>query len=269
MNTVVVDNEPMTSEEFLVDGQNIEFDINDPSLVGFSVDMDFENVPVQIRPAPPSDGVHRVRMRLANREGGAVYIKGNRVDGRPADLKVVAWVDCRVINKETGEEGAFLKTWYPTSQVFKGQSGSALTALYFLTTGEPIRPSVPGRSVTVLDIKNAIETMFAEAGEGGIDGYVQTRWHLSVPKTQEVLDSEGQGTGLYAYVYKEGQFDANGNPVKDYDEIKGENRIKKIRALQGIPEERAHLWWEPVLSEERSVQAEVVSLKDSSNFEEV
>lgn len=246
------------------DGDNIEFDLSDPQLAEFALDIDTENVPELVRPAPPSDGTWKVRARLANRQGGPpVYIKGSKQGGQIVDGKVVAWINCKVINRETGEEGAFLKTWYPTSQVFRGGTGSVLTALYFLATGGPIKPSVPGRAVTLPDIKNAIDRLFAEAGEEGIELYVKTRWVWSMPKTQEVLDSDGNPTGLYTYVYKEG------TEIKDYDEVKGEAKIKKIRALQGVPEEKAHLWWEPVLQEERSVQAEIVSLEDSSKFEEI
>jgi hypothetical protein len=246
------------------DGQNIEFDINDPTLNDVILEIDTEAVPVQLRPAPPKDGIHKVKAKLSTyrKDGDPVYIKGNRVDGRPADIKVVAWVDCRVVNRDTGEEGGFLKTWYPTSQVFKGQSGSQLTALHFLATGKPIKPSYGHSSPTPVDIKNAIDKLFAEAGDNGIELWVKSRWVWSMPKTIELVDSDGYPTGLYGYIYKEG------TNVIDYDEVKGENKIKKIRALQGVPEDKAHLWWEPVAQEERSVQAEVLSLEDPSNFEE-
>jgi hypothetical protein len=258
---VSVEEEVLEQEE---KGQIIEWDINDPNLASASVDINTEEVPVQLRPAPPPDGYHWVRFRPGNRKDKPfVYIKGTKgPDGKiSSDGKVVAMLDGRVFNQETGQEGAFLKTWWPTTQVFKGSNGSQLTAIYFLAKGEPIKSLVPGRSVSLVDIRNAIETLFAEAGEEGILLFVKTRWIKSVPKTQDVLDSEGHPTGLLTYVNKPGTED------RDYEpEIKGEAKIKKLMALQGVTEERAHIWYEPVTGEERTVQAEVQSLEDPSKF---
>lgn len=240
----------MSEVEYTGQGEsfdNVEFDLSDPSLSEYSPEIDTENVPRQLRPAPPPDGIHPVRARLGNREGGPVYIKGSKVNGRIVDGKVVAFIDCRILNRQTGDEGAFLKTWYPTSQVFKGATGSQLTAICYLA-GDPVKAGA-----SLIDIKNHVERVFAEAGELGVELWVKTRWVKSVPKVDE--------NGIY--VYKEG------TEFKEYDEVKGEAKIKKLAALQGVPDERAHLFQEPVTGEERSVSAEVQSLEDPSLFEEV
>lgn len=251
----------MSEVEFEGQGENfenVEFDINDPALATWSPNVDPEEIPKQLRPAPPPDGIHWAKLRLnPNREGGAVYIKGSKVNGRIVDGKVIVAIDARVYNRETGEEGAFLKNWYATTQVFKGAKGSQVTAICYLA-GYPVKAGA-----SLLDIKNHVEKVFAEAGEGGVLLPVKTRWDMSVPKTQPALDSEGQPTGLLTYVYKEG------TDIKEYDTVKGEAKIKKLAALRGIPEERAHLFQEPVTGEERSAQAEIQNVEDPSLFEEV
>lgn len=227
----------------------VEFDLSDPALAEFSPEIDVEEVPKQTRPAPPPDGFHWVKARLSTtREGGSVYIKGSKVNGRIVDGKVIAVVDTKIYNRETGEEGAFLKTWYPTSVVMKGAKGSQLTAIAYLT-GKPVKGGA-----SLIDIKNHLDEVFAEAGEEGILLFVKTRWVKSVPKTQDI-------NGLTTYVLKEG------TDFKEYDEVKGEAKIKKLAALQGVAEERAHLFLEPVTGDERSAQAEVASLEDPANFE--
>lgn len=235
----------------------IEFDLSDPSLATYSPDIDVEDIPKQRRPAPPPDGYHFVKARLGNREGGPVYIKGSKgPDGKIVDGRVVAFVDCRIYNRETGEEGAFLNTWYPTSSVMKGQKGSQLTAICYLA-GKPVKSGA-----SLIAIKNHVEQVFAEAGEDGIILFVKTRWVKSLPKVEEMVDSAGNPTGLYAYVYKEG------TEFKEYEpKIYGESKIKKLMALQGVDESLAHLWMDPVTGDEKSVGAEVASLEDPTKFE--
>lgn len=245
----------------------LEWDLNDPALASYAPDINTEEVPESLKMAPVADGLHYVKARLANRSTGpSVYVKGKKAAGQPVDLKVVAAVDCRVLNKETGQELGFLKTWYPTSQVFKGSTGSQLTAIYFLTTGKPIPASDPKIGVTVADIRNAVEKIFVEAGEEGLTFLVQTRWNKSTPKVQEMLNDDGSSTGVFTYVYKEGTEHLD-KPIKEYDEIKGQKKIIAIAALQGIPADRAHIFTDPITGEERTVQVEVVTLKDHSKYE--
>lgn len=230
-------NEPLVSEEW---------DLSDPDLNSISPDIDPTEVPKQLRPAPPPDGYHFVKARLGNREGGAVYIKGTRgTDGRLIDGKVIAMVECRIYNQETGEEGAFLKSWWPTSQVMRGSKGSQITAICHLA-GKPIKAGA-----SLLEIKNHVDRIFAEAGEDGILLLVRTRWVKSVPKTQDL-------GGIITYVFKQG------TEIKEYEEIKGESKIKALMERQGVSNDLAHLFKEPVTGEDRSVQAEVASLEDPS-----
>lgn len=237
------------------DNEVEDFDINDPSfadLEGYVPDIDTTDVPKQSRPAPPSDGYHWVRARLANRDGGPVYIKGTRTtDGRVVDGKVIAAIDCHILNKETGNEGSFLKTLYASTMVFKGQRGSQLTAICYLA-GRPVKA---GSSLVA--IKNHVEQIFAEAGDEGIELLVKTRWIKSVPQVSELKNPDGSGTEIFQYV-----LDGAGNKI--YDEMKGEKRIKAAMLKLGVPEEQAHLYRDPVADEERSVQAEVQAIEDPS-----
>lgn len=239
-----------------------EWDINDPSLAGVNFEGDTEEVPVQLRPAPPPDGHYWAKFRLGNKKDGSpVYIKGIKgPGGQITEAKVVAILEGKIYDPETGQEGAFLKTWWPTTQIFKGSKGSQITAICFLA-GKPVKSSKPG-GPTLSEIKAHFEQLFAEAGEEGVLLFVKIRWIKSVPKFTEILDSEGNPTGLYGYAYKPGS-----TTDKEYEpEIKGEAKIKKLMALQGVPEERAHLWTDIVTGEERAVQAEVWSLEDPSKF---
>jgi len=241
------------------EGQDVEtqdFDINDPdfaNLENFAPEIDTEDVPKQIRPAPPADGYHWVNARLANKDGGAVYIKGTKgPGGKVIDGKVVAAIDCRVWDEEKGEEGAFLKTLYATTLVFKGAKGSQLTAICYLA-GKPVKAGAG-----LGQIRDHVLQLFAEAGEEGIRLLVRTRWIKSVPKVTELMNPDGSATGVFQYVFKEG------TEIKDYLETKGEQRIKRAAQLVGIPEEQAHLFKEPVTGEDRYVQAEVAEIADPS-----
>jgi hypothetical protein len=241
-----------TSDTF----ENAEFDLSDPALASYTMNIDMEDLAKPARPAPVSDGIHLVRFRLGNRkEGPPIYVKGSKSEGRVVEgsLKVVAVLEGRVLDRETGEERSFLQTWYPTTQVFKGATGSHLTAFYYLATGKPIKSSNPNQAPSPADVLSAIETLFAEAGEEGVVLWAKTRWLQRIPK----VDENGMP------VYKPG------SEYPDTDDIRGEAKIKKLAALRGIPESRAHLFIDPVSGDERSAYAEVVNLEDSSKFEEV
>jgi hypothetical protein len=247
------------SEEFTQDNEsfdNMEFDLLDPALSNYSMDINMEDLAKPTRQAPPSDGIHLVRFRLGTRKDGPpVYVKGSKLGGRVVEgtLKVVAVLEGRVVDRVTGAEGPFLQTWYPTSQVFKGSSGSHITALYFLATGKPIQPSRQGQAPSPADIVLAIETLFAEAGEEGVEAWAKTRWIQRIPK----VDKNG------IPVYKDG------TEYPDTHDIKGEAKIKKLAALNGISEDRAHLFTDPVSGDEKTAYAEVMNLEDPSLFEEI
>jgi hypothetical protein len=240
------------------DGGQPTFDINDPTfLAGLEEivpDIDPDAIQTQQRPAPVADGVHWLKLRLRGDKNEPVYFKNARIDpitGRPTADSVVAICTPRVVNQETGQEGGFLKDWYASSatpQVQPGAppKGSALTSICKMA-GKPIR-----RGATLPEIKAHVEQIFAEAGEEGILVLAKTQWVKSVPQAQEI-------DGLVTYVFKENR--------KQYDEVKGMKKILSLAAKQGIPEDLAHIWYDPVTNEERTVQAQVQGLEDPARYQ--
>lgn len=237
-----------------------EFDLNDPTFLAqlgeIIPDIDPDDIPRQSRPAPIPDGVHWVKVRLRGDKKEPVYFKNLRRDqdtGRPIADSVVAILTPRAINAETGQELGFLKDWYASSatpKVAPGQppKGSALTAICKMA-GKPIK-----RGASITEIKAHVEQVFAEAGEDGILVLVKTQWVRSVPKAQDV-------GGKPEYLFKEG------TSLKDYDEVKGMKKILELAAKQGITEDLAHLWYDPVTGEERAVQAQIQSIEDPARYQ--
>jgi hypothetical protein len=239
------------------------FDINDPEslaqLQEIVPDIDPDDIPKQTRPAPPPDGVHWVKVRLRGDKSEPVYYKNLRVDPDTGKLtcdSVIAILTVRVVDGQTGAELGFLKDWYAsttTPKVSPGQppKGAALTAICKMA-GKPIR-----LGASLPEIKAHVERVFAEAGEEGILVLVKTQWLKSVPKAKDE-------NGLVTYVYK----DVGGKQVKDYEpEIKGMKKILELAAKQGIPEDMAHLWYDPVTGDERTVQAQVQSIEDPAKYQ--
>lgn len=222
------------------------FDINDPALSSYAPDIDTENIPKMIKLPPPPDGIHWVRVRLASlKDKESVYLKVNKVEGQIVDAKVIAAIDAKILN-EDGTEGAYLKTMYATTQVFKGQKGSQLTAICMLS-GKPVK-----RGSSIKDIKDHVDRVFAEAGDEGLQLLVRTRWIKSIVKTIEV-------NGAIVPEF-------NDNGTKVYIETKGEKRIKQLAAIEGISEEKAHLYKDPITDEERSVNAEIAEILDPADY---
>jgi hypothetical protein len=233
------------------------FDINDPEFIAKMnenpPDIDPDDIPKQSRPAPVSDGIYWLKVRLRGDKKDPVYYKNLRIDpetGNPIADSVVAILTPRVFDPETGKEGGFLKDWYASSttpQVQPGAppKGSALTAICKLA-GKPIR-----RGAGHAEIKAHVEQLFAEAGDEGILVLAKTQWVKSVPKAQEI-------NGVVTYVFKDGR--------KEYDEVRGEKKIREIAAKQGIPTDLAHLWYDPVTNEERTVQAQVQGIEDPARY---
>jgi hypothetical protein len=238
------------------------FNINDPTFIAKMnenpPDIDPDDIPKQSRPAPVSDGVYWIKVRLRGDKKDPVYYKNLRMDpntGNPIADSVVAILTPRVFDPETGQEKGFLKDWYASSatpQVAPGAppKGSALTAICKLA-GKPIR-----RGAGNAEIKAHVEQLFAEAGEDGILVLAKTQWIKSMPKAQEE-------NGIVSYVFK----DVGGKQFKEYEpEIRGEKKIKELAAKQGTPEDLAHIWLDPVTGEERTVQAQVQSIEDPARY---
>ncbi len=243
-----------------VEAPEMEFDINNPEFLAqlgeIVPDIDPDDIPRQSRPAPIQDGVHWVRVRLRGDKKEPVYFKNPRRDqdtGKYIADSVVAILTPRVVNAETGQEMGFLKDWYVSSATPKvppgsPPKGSAITAICKMA-GKPVR-----RGASIAEIKAHVEQVFAEAGEEGILVLVKTQWVKSVPKAQDI-------NGATMYVFKEG------TSFKEYDEVKGEKKIKELAAKQGISEDQAHIWYDPVSGEERTVQSQVQSIEDPARYQ--
>lgn len=243
------------------DSNTYVFDINDPTFISQMnetvPEIDPDDIPRQSRPAPVADGIYWLKVRLRGDKADPVYYKNLRMDpdtGKPTADSVVAILTPRVYDPETGKEGGFLKDWYASSatpQVPPGAppKGSTLTAICKMA-GKPVR-----RGAGVAEIKAHVEQLFAEAGEDGILVLAKTQWVKSVPKAQEI-------NGVVTYVFK----DVGGKQFKEYDEIKGEKKIKELAAKQGIGADMAHLWYDPVSGEERTVQAQVQGIEDPARY---
>lgn len=241
--------------------EGVVFDLNDPTfLAGLGEivpPIDPDQIQSQSRPAPISDGVYWLKVRLRGDKQDPVYYKNLRRDpetGKPIADSVVAILVPRVYDPETGKESGFLKDWYvstTTPKVAPGAppKGSSITAICKMA-GKPIR-----RGASLPEIKAHVEQVFAEVGEDGIVILAKTQWVKSVPKAQEI-------NGLVTYVFK----NVGGKEVKEYDEVKGEKRIKELAAKQGIPEDLAHLYYDPVSNEERTVQAQVQGIEDPARY---
>src|SRR5689334_7397450 len=188
------------------------FDINDPTfLAGLGEivpDIDPDDIPRQSRPAPVSDGVYWLKVRLRGDKQDPVYFKNPRIDpetGKPMADSVVAILTPRVFDPESGKEGGFLKDWYASSatpQVPPGAppKGSALTAICKMA-GKPIQ-----RGWDIVKIRDHVIQLFAEAGEEGITVLAKTQWIMSIPKAQDI-------NGVVTYVYKT----VGGKQVKEYE----------------------------------------------------
>ena len=241
------------------DTQHQEFDLNNAEFLAqlkeIVPDIDPDEIPRNSRPAPVPDGVYWVRLRLRGDKKEPVYFKNPRIDpdtGKAVADSVVAILTPRVLNHETGQEMGFLKDWYASSATPKvppgaPPRGSAITAICKMA-GKPIR-----RGADIVEIMEHVQQVFAEAGEGGVDVLVKTQWVKSVPKVQDI-------GGQLEYVFK-----ANGQ--KDYEETRGEQKIKDLMAKAGVPEDMAHIWIEPKTGEERTVQAQVQQMEDPAKYE--
>lgn len=256
------------SEEIEENSQPSVIDLTDPAFLEFIPSIDPDDIPRQLRPAPPPDGIYWVKVRLNGSRPDPVYFKDLKKDpdtGKFIDGKVIASLTVRIVDQETGFEGAFLKDWYAsttTPKVAPGAppKGSAITAICKMA-GKPVH-----RGASLVEIKDHVEKVFAEAGDDGIMVLVKTQWVRSVPKAREMVDLNGNPTGVMTYVYKTGT--ENGpRPIKEYDEIKGMKRIIELAARQGISEDQAHIWVDPVSGDERTISAQVQSIEDPSRYE--
>jgi len=220
------------------------FDMNDPNLT-LEVPEDY-NPEGELGggiPQPPADGVNKVALFL-----------GEDTESKPAVRfskgKIVATFRVRAV-KEDGELGAYLKDYYPTSQVFEGQHTSALANLCRLA----------GRPVTTTNVNAFIQHVYDTfSGDEGTIFSAKTQWVKSAP----AINPE---TG-------EQQIGADGYKV--YNEIKGQAKIAAA-AIAAVQQQAAtegwsdddlnagldyarknpHLYIDPISGEEKSVRAEV------------
>lgn len=221
-----------------------QFDMNDPNLeLDLPEGYDPEGELVGGLPQPPADGVNRVALFLAEdteQKAGVRFSKG----------KVVATFRVRAV-KEDGELGAYLKDFYPTSQVFEGQTTSALANLCKLA-GKPVRATQSAAYIEhVKSVFSTEEPFYVQA---------KTQWIKSTPS----LDEEGTH-----------RIDPT-TGYKMYDELKGQSKIAhaavtaaQVRAMEeGLDDEATqamiayaanhpHLYIDPISGDEKSVRAEV------------
>lgn len=226
-----------------------EINLDDPALSGYAPPVDPEAPPPKnLKPAPPSDGVKWVRVKLdyKRKDGPPVYVKGtiHPQTGRLVDGRVVLALEVREVDEKTGEDKAYLKNWYPSTTIPKGSTGSQVTAMAKLQG----KPTKSGDDLPT--IARHMEQLFLDAGDEGLLFLVRTRWTKSMVKVDE------NGLAVYG---------ADGKPVYA-PSIVGEKRIKQLAALQGIPAEAAHHFEDPVTGEDRYVQAEVHELLDHNKL---
>lgn len=221
-----------------------EFDINDPNLhLDLPANYDPEAEAGGGFPPPPSDGVNRIALFLAEDTEAKEAVRFSRG-------KVVATFRARFV-KEDGELGAYLKDYYPTSQVFEGQATSALANLARLA-GNPVRTNQPGEYIKhIKGVFSTEEPFYVQA---------KTQWIKSTP----ALDEDGSH-----------KIDPQ-TGYKIYDELKGQSKIAQaavqaaqMRAMEeGLDEEATnslisyaaknpHLYIDPISGDEKSVRAEV------------
>jgi hypothetical protein len=222
-----------------------EFDMNDPNL---ELEMpDDYNPEAELGggiPQPPADGNNQVALFLAEDTE-------NKAAVRFSKGKVVATFRVRAV-KEDGELGAYLKDYYPTSQVFEGQHTSALANLCRLA-GKPVTArQAPEFIKHIYSVFSPDEPFVCTA---------KTQWIKSTPK----VDPE---TGEHAIDPTTG--------YKQYDEIKGMAKVKasaiadvqRRAAAEGWDSDaleagldyatrHPHLYIDPISGDEKSARAEV------------
>lgn len=259
------------SDEFI---QVEDFNINDPALDTFVPDLNPEALPEQLRPAPIDDGVHWLIVKAdSKRQGGPIYFKDvvKNKKGEIVDGKVVAALEVRV-EKEDGTPGGYLKTFYASTTPQGRNRGSSLT--YILAQAkDPVRG---GSGIKA--IYQHAERVLAENAEKGIRILAKTRWVKSVPQTED-----STGTPLYVFV----------NNQKVYTEVKGQEKIIELAIRQATEEaayftpaegetaeefqlrkedhiagapSRAHIWYDVVSGDERTVSAEIQSLENPAMY---
>lgn len=227
-----------------------EFDVNDPQTYeGFDYG-DPGGSAEQLPFAPPDDGIHRLNLRLRESETKpGVYIKGTG-----PDLKVVAALAVRVL-KEDGNLGAYLRDFYPTTQVLQGQSASNIAFLCRLA-GKPLQ-----RGMSPQQVVDHVYGVFEDAGESGITVNAKTRWIREIPVVTEegipVFDGEyikrdvlkGQKAIISSVVAK----------AKSDALMQGYAGAELEQLLQDATA-KAHIFYNPYKDEEEVVRAEIASL---------
>lgn len=228
--------------------QGNEFDLNDPNLVlDLPEDYDPEGELVGGIPQPPADGVNKVALVLAEDTE-------NKEAVRFSKGKIVATFRVRAV-KEDGELGAYLKDYYPTSQVFNGQKTSALANLCKLA-GDPVRATHPKDYIAHIRGLFSPEKPFVCSAK--------TQWVKSVPEV--VVGEDGSlsqaidlATGFKSYVETKGQAKIAAQAIHAAQYKAQEEGLDQegTDALVLYAQQHPHVYLDPLSGEERSVRAEV------------
>lgn len=222
-----------------------EFDLNNPELM-LELPEDY-NPEAELGgsiPQPPVDGPNTVALFLAGdteTKDAVRFSKG----------KVVATFRVRVV-KEDGTLGAYLKDYYPTSQVFDGQHTSALANLCRLA-GKPVNTRVPAEYIKhIRSVFSTDEPFICTA---------KTQWVKSTPvvnpETGEHLIDSTSGYKLYKEV--KGMVNVKADAVASVQQRAANEGWSADELEEGLAYASAnpHLYMDPISGEEKSVRAEI------------
>lgn len=214
------------------------FDLNDPRLADLPVeDFDPNGSLIQIPPAPPSDGIHRISLTL--REGeNAIRIKSDEKGTR-----IVAQFVPRFV-KEDGTLGGFLKDFYATSMVPNGQSTSSIAVLC-RAAGHPTR-----RFENFAEYVKHVQAAFSP--ETPFEVSAKTQWRRAIPYDD--------GNGGVQWTDINGEAAVKARSVEDVLRFKSETNFppQTLALLEANP----HLYYDERAGEVKAVQAQVRSIEE-------
>lgn len=214
------------------------FDLNDPRLANLPVeDFDPDGSLIQIPPAPPSDGIHRIALTL--REGeNAIRIKSDEKGTR-----IVAQFVPRFV-KEDGTLGGFLKDFYATSMVPNGQSTSSIAVLC-RAAGHPTR-----RFANFAEYVEHVQKAFTP--DNPFEVSAKTQWRRAIPY------DDGNGGTMWT--------DVNGEAAVKARNLEDTIRFKADPSFPpqtlALLEANPHLYYDERAGEVKVVQAQVRSIEE-------
>lgn len=220
------------------------FDMNNPNLtLQFPEGYDPESELSGGTPQPPADGVNRVVVFLAEDTETKPAV-------RFSNSKIVATFRVRAV-KADGEWGAYLKDYYPTSQVFEGQHTSALANLCRLA----------GRPVTTIEVDPFIRHVYDSfSTEEGFVCMAKTQWIKSIrvidPETGEQLVG-ADGYKVYSDIKGQARIKAMATAAVQQEAVNGDWSDEQLAAGLAYANTNPHLYVDPISGEERSVRAEI------------